>query len=77
MEYKILRLNNDNTAHVELNIEGRLLNQDISLGTSDEEFTENVKSAMRVFKNELQQPQIERTTVDYGAAVGAVQKIKL
>lgn len=77
MEYKILRLNNDNTAHVELNYKGKLLNQDISLGISHEEFEDNLKVAMKVLKDELTKPAKERTQVDYGVAIGEVNKIKL
>lgn len=77
MEYKILRLNNDNTAHVELGYKGKLLNQDISLGTSHDEFESNIKQALKVLGDELTKPQLERTPVDYGAAIGEVKKIKL
>lgn len=77
MEYKILRLNNDNTAHVELNYKGKLLNQGIPLGISHEEFEDNLKVAMKVLKDELTKPAKERTQVDYGVAIGEVNKIKL
>lgn len=77
MEYKLLRLNNDNTAHVELNYKGKLLNQDIALGTSHEEFEANLKVAMEVLKDELTKPAQQRTQVDYGNAIGEIKKLKL
>lgn len=77
MEYTILHLNNDNTAHVELNYRGKLLNQDIALGISHEEFEDNLKVAMKVLKDELTKPAQRRTEVDYGNAIGEIKKLKL
>lgn len=77
MEYKILRLNDDNTAHTELNIGGRLLNQDIDLGLSDADFKANLKTAFGVFKDELKKPLQDKTTVDYGSIFGKEQEFKL
>lgn len=53
MQYTVLRFNDNNTATVELAIDGFLLNQDIDLGAETSDFENNVVKALKVFDSEL------------------------
>lgn len=52
MEYKIKRINENGTATVEMNIQGRILNQDFPLGSSTKDLENSVKEGLAVFKAE-------------------------
>lgn len=52
MEYKIIRINENGTATVEMNIQGRILNQDFPLGKDTKELKTNITQGLAVFKAE-------------------------
>lgn len=53
MEYEILRTNDNNTATVQMTINGNVLVQDFDLGATQADLTDNIEQGMAVFQSEL------------------------
>ena len=74
MNYTVLQTNDDNTALVEMNIDGNLLNQNIDIGESQDEFISNIEEAMASFNTQLQ-ANLPSTTTDIDSLIGQPQTI--
>lgn len=61
MEYKVLYINENGTAKVQMVINGHTLEQDFLIGEVPEDLDSAVKQGMAVFKKELETNQVAPT----------------
>lgn len=72
MEYQVLKLNDNDTATVEIDIDGQKLNQDFPIGADLNEFQENVKTGLAVFSEAIQRNKAKEESKPDHVSVGLI-----
>lgn len=75
MQYTILRLNDNNTATVEMKASnGHILNQDFALGSSTDDLETAIKQGLAVLESEVSRKQDTEPSIDLIAYERLVDK---
>lgn len=64
MEYKVLRINDNHTATVQMTMGEKTLNQDFDLGESTQDLEDNIRQGFAVFKRDMDAHEEKQAVAD-------------